>query len=160
VTALGLLLLRVALAIVFVAHGAHALFGLGAGPGIGPGGLTATAANFRQTGFEPGYLMAVLAAVIQLGGGLLIGAGWLTRYAAAALLIYLLTTAWKIHLMWGLFLNWSGDATRGHGLEFAVVLGGGLACLLLAGGGELSMDGRRASRAAARAAGRARLRRS
>ncbi len=159
-TGLGLLVLRLTLAVVFVMHGAHALFGLGAGPGVGPGGLTATAANFRQAGLEPGYLMAVLAAVIQLGGGLLIGFGWLTRFAAAAVLFYVVLTGWKVHLMWGFFLNWGADPTRGQGLEFAVSLGGGLACLLLAGGGDFSVDGLRATKAASRAAGGARLRRS
>ena len=156
---LGLLLLRLSLAAVLVGHGLHALFGIGAGPGIGPGGLTAMGAAFSHAGIEPGFLMATIAAVIQLGGGLLVGTGYLTRYAAVAALGYLIVVAWKVHLMWGFFLNWGVDPTRGHGLEFAVSLSGGLLCLVLTGAGDLSIDGMRSSRAQSRAAGRARLRR-
>ena len=67
---------------------------------------------------------------------------------------------WKTQSKWGFFLNWTNDATRGHGIEFSIVLLGMLACLLLTGAGDLSLDGRRASTAARRAAGRARLRSS
>jgi uncharacterized membrane protein YphA (DoxX/SURF4 family) len=38
---LGLLGLRLALAAVFVAHGAHTLLGVWSTPGIGPGGIEA-----------------------------------------------------------------------------------------------------------------------
>ncbi len=160
VYSLGLLALRLGLALVFVMHGAHALFGIAAGPNVGPGGLTATAAAFSKAGIEPGFLMAVTAAVIQLAGGLLIGTGYLTRFAAAAVLAYQLLAAWKTHLMWGFFLNWGPDPTRGHGVEYSVALGGALLCLVFSGAGDISIDGMRTSRAESRAAGRARLRRS
>jgi putative oxidoreductase len=160
VHSLGLLALRLGLALVFVMHGAHATFGIAAGPGVGPGGLSATGAAFSKVGIEPGLLMGLMAAVIQLTGGLLIGAGYLTRYAAAAVLGYVMLAGWKMHLMWGFFLNWGGDPTRGHGLEYSIALGGGLLCLVLTGPGDWSIDGRRATRASERAAGRARLRRS
>jgi len=160
VQSLGLLVLRLTLSIVFVMHGLHAVFGIGAGPGAGPGGLTETAAAFTHAGIQPGFFMGLLASIIQLGGGLLVGVGFLTRFAAAAVLGYVMFAGWKLHLMWGFFLNWGVDPTRGHGLEYAIALGGGLLCLVLAGGGEASLDGLRADRAASRAAGRARLRRS
>jgi putative oxidoreductase len=155
----GLTILRVTLAIVFVVHGAHILFGFASGPGVGPGGLAESARRFAEAGIEPGNLMALLGGLIQFGGGLLVGLGFLTRYAAAAVLGYVLLAAWKQQLMWGFYLNWVSDATRGQGIEYSLVLAGGLACLLLAGGGALSIDDLRESRAAARAAGRARLRR-
>lgn len=141
-------------------HGAHAMFGIAAGPAVGPGGLSATGAAFSTAGIEPGFLMGLMAAIIQLAGGLLVGAGYLTRYAAAAVLGYVMLAAWKMHMMWGFFLNWGGDPTRGHGVEYSVALGGALLCLVLAGGGDLSIDGMRMTRANERAAGRARLRRS
>lgn len=160
VQSLGLLALRLGLALVFVMHGAHAMFGIAAGPSVGPGGLTATAAAFSKAGIEPGFLMGVTAAVIQLAGGLLIGSGFLTRFAAAAVLGYVMIAAWKLHLMWGFFLNWGTDATLGHGLEYSIALGGALLCLVFTGAGDASIDGLRANRAQSRAAGRARLRRS
>jgi len=66
----------------------------------------------------------------------------------------------KLQAKWGFFLNWTNDATRGHGTEFSIVLLCMLACLVLTGPGDFSLDGRRATTKARRAAGRARLRSS
>ena len=149
-------MLRLTVAAVFTMHGLHTLFGLFAGPGVGPGGLDAASARLDAAGFTPGHVMAVLAGLVQLGGGALLAAGWLTRWASLALLVYTGITAWKLHARWGFFLNWVGDPGRGHGLEYVLVLAAALVCLMLAGGGAVSLDGRRSSRAASRAAGRAR----
>ncbi len=157
-TSLGLVLLRLALAIVFVAHGCHKLFGAWSGPGIGPGGLSNTAKYFASIDLQPAVVLATLAGMAQLVGGLLIGVGALTRYAAIAGLAYLGIGLWKVHWKWGLFLNWANDSGRGQGIEYSLVLAAALGCLLLAGPGDFSVDGRRASSRASHAAGRARLR--
>ena len=157
-TGVGLAILRVTLAVVFAIHGAHKLFGFWAGPGVGPGGISRTAAQFAALGLEPGVFVAVTAGVIELVGGILLAAGFLTRWASAALAGYLAITAWKRHAPWGFFLNWVNDPARGDGLEFVIVLMAGLTLFILAGGGEYSIDGRRSISAASRAAGRARLR--
>jgi putative oxidoreductase len=156
--AASLAILRVTLAVVLVAHGAHILFGAFAGAAVGAGGLSQTAAYFDGIGLAPGFFMALLAGGIQLIGGLLVGAGWLTRWVALSLIGYLLLTVWKDHARWGFFINWVLDPTRGHGFEFAFVLIGALLCLVFAGGGDWSIDGLRAQTAASRAAGRARRR--
>jgi uncharacterized membrane protein YphA (DoxX/SURF4 family) len=57
-------------------------------------------------------------------------------------------------------MNWTGAADRGHGIEFSLLLVGGLLCLVFAGAGDWSIDGQRANDAASRAAGRARVRRN
>ena len=155
---LGLLLLRVVVGIVCVAHGAHKLFGAFSGPGSGPGGLTNTAAHFAAIGLNPGFLLAVLAGLTQFIGGLLVTTGFLTRWAAMALAGYFLIGIWKEHGQWGFFLNWVQDGTRGNGYEYSLVLLAALGCLMLTGGGEWSLDGRRTASLEARAAGRARLR--
>ena len=49
-------------------------------------------------------------------------------------------------------------AGQGHGYEFNLALIGALVALMLTGPGALSLDGRRARSAEARAYGRARLR--
>jgi putative oxidoreductase len=156
--ATGLLVLRLTLAAIFVAHGAHELFGFWGGPGAGPGGLDNAAARLTALGLEGGFALGLLAGVIQLAGGVLLGAGWLTRWASLAVLGYLAIWAAIEHVPWGFFLNWTAEPGRGHGLEYVVALGGGLVCLLLAGAGDLSVDGWRSKSAASRAAGRARLR--
>jgi putative oxidoreductase len=156
--AIGLAILRLTLAVVLAIHGAHTLFGFWGGPGAGPGGLSPTASHFASIGLEPGMYMAVVAGVIQLVGGFLLAVGFLTRWAAAAVLGYLAISSWKQHAPWGFFLNWVNDPTRGHGMEYAIVLMSALFLFVLAGGGDFSIDGRRSQSAAARAAGRARLR--
>jgi putative oxidoreductase len=157
-TALGLLCVRLALAVVLVAHGAHKLFGVFAGPGIGPGGLDSTVAHFTALGLQPAFLLAVVAGLTQLAGGVLLAVGWFARWAALANLIYIGVGIWADHGRWGLFLNWIEAPGRGHGIEYSIVIAGALLCLILAGAGDASIDGRRANSRAARAAGRARLR--
>lgn len=155
---LGLAVLRLALATVFIAHGANKLFGLWAGPGIGVGGLDLTAQYFAAIGLNPAFPLAVLAGSLEFVGGILLAVGWFTRVAAPLLALEMCVAIWKAHLPYGFFLNWMGAADRGQGLEFQIVLLGGLICLALTGAGEWSVDGRREASDAARQAGRARLR--
>jgi len=155
---LGLGVLRLTLAIVFVAHGANILFGVWPGPGIGPGGLAATAAQYAALGLHPEFFLALLSGVTQCLAGALLVVGLLTRAASAALLVYLAIGVWKEHLQWGFFLNWTHVAHQGHGIEYSLTLAGALICLILTGGGDLSIDGNRLRSRATRAAGRARLR--
>ena len=157
-TDIGLAVLRLAIAWVFVAHGMHKLFSFWSGGGVGPGGLTATAEHLTALGFPSPAILAIVAGVTQLAGGALVGVGLLTRFAASALLGYVLLGVVTEHLRWGFFLNWVNDPTRGHGMEYAIVLMSALLLFVLAGGGDFSIDGRRSHSAAARAAGRARLR--
>ena len=156
----GLLILRFALAFVLVSHSGHILFGLAAGGGLGEGGLTHSAALFSAAGLNPGNLTAAVVGIVEFAGGLLIGLGALTRYACVAAMGIVGVLMWKLQSKWGFFLNWTNDATRGHGTEFSIVLLAMLTCLLLTGPGDFSLDGRRASTRARRAAGRARLRSS
>jgi putative oxidoreductase len=155
---LGLLVLRLALAAVLVAHGSHTLFGAFADSGVGPGGLTATAAYFAGFGLTSPFLLALAEGVLQLAGGLLIGVGYFARWVSVPLAILEGLGIWKNSARWGFFMNWTNDPSRGHGMEFGVLLAGALVCLVLAGAGEWSFDGLRSRSAAARAAGRARLR--
>lgn len=155
---LGLVVLRLVLAVVFVAHGTNILFGTWAGPGVGTGGLQATAQQYAALGLHPELLLAVLSGVTQLLGGLLLAFGLLTRYASVALLVYVGLGIWKEHMQWGFFLNWVRNPNQGLGIEYSVTLAGALVCLVFIGGGDWSIDGRRMNTKAARAMGRARLR--
>jgi putative oxidoreductase len=156
---LGLLLLRLTVATVLVAHGAHDLFGIFASSGAGPGGLARTAQHFTSLGLTSGTGLAALTGVLQLIGGGLVGIGVLTRWASISLIVYVGFLIWEEHWRWGFFLNWMSDPARGQGMEYAIVLIRALGCLALAGGGAFSIDGRRARSAATRAEGRARVRR-
>jgi putative oxidoreductase len=155
----GLLLLRFVLATILAMHGSHILFGTFAGDGAGPGGLTQTAAQYAALGLTPAMAFAVTAGGLRLAGAFLIAIGYFTRPMAGALLVLDWLEIWKDSARWGFFLNATGDPTRGNGMEYALLVAGVLACLLLAGAGDWSIDAVRANSAAARAAGRARLRR-
>lgn len=155
---LGLMALRLVLAVVFIAHGGNILFGLWAGPAVGVGGPEPTAQILAAVGIEPNFPLAVLAGILSTVGGLLLAIGWLTRYAAPVLAVMTLVALWKVHLQWGFFINWTGAADRGQGVELHVVVIGALIGLALTGAGDWSVDVSRETSAASRAAGRARLR--
>lgn len=157
-TSIGLMVLRLALAVVFVAHGSHVLFGAWPGPGQGPGGLTHQAELYAAAGLNPALLLAAVAAILHFAGGILIGIGWFARWTAAALVIDAGIGLWKFHLPWGFFLNYTNAPNVGHGIEYPVLMIGGLVALVLTGAGDFSFDGRRDNRRASQAAGRARLR--
>ncbi len=149
----GPAVLRIAVGAVFIAHGAQKLFGAWGG-----GGIRGTAAFLEQAGFNPGLPWAMLVAIVELGGGIMLVAGALTMIAAFALLVEMAVATWKVHLANGFFLNWAMTPGRDHGYEFNLVLIAALLCLILGGPGALSIDGRRARDAESEAAGRARLR--
>ena len=131
----GLTVLRVAVGLVFIAHGAQKLFGA-----FGGGGLAATADGLASIGLSPAYPIAVVWAVIEFGCGLLIFLGAWTRWAAIPLALLMAGAVWKLHLPYGFFINWAMAPGVGHGYEFNFVLIAACACLSLSGAGELSID--------------------
>lgn len=142
----GPAVLRLVVGAVFVAHGAQKLFGIWGG-----GGLAGTAGGFSRVGLEPAHVLAVAAGVVEFGGGLLLVVGAFTLVASLALVLDMMVAIWKVHLVHGFFVS-------ANGFEYNVTLMAALICLMLTGPGALSIDARRASHAAAAAAGRARLR--
>jgi putative oxidoreductase len=72
-----LLLLRLVLATVLIAHGSQKLFGA-----FGGGGLSGTATAFAAGGLTPGLAFAVLAGLAEFAGGIGVGVGLLTPLAA------------------------------------------------------------------------------
>lgn len=147
----GLVVLRLAIGLIFVAHGAQKLFGVWGG-----GGIEGTAAYFAQLGLAPAMPLAVTVAVAEFTGGLLLVAGAFTIPAALALSAIMLGAMWKVHFAHGFFLTSAGAA--GTGYEFNLALLAALVCLVLSGPGAFSLDERRERSAEAMAAGRARIR--
>jgi uncharacterized membrane protein YphA (DoxX/SURF4 family) len=78
----GPLVLRVALGLVMMGHGSQKLFGA-----FGGGGLSQTAGFFGQIGIVPEYFWAVVVAVVETFGGLLVLIGLLTRVAGLLIAI-------------------------------------------------------------------------
>lgn len=141
--------LRLCVGAVFLAHGAQKLLGVWGGPG-----LAGTAAHLTGLGLTPGYLLAILTALAELGGGALLVIGGLTRWVALGLMVEMGIAVWKVNYLNGFFLV----SPNGPGVEYRLILIGALLCLTLTGPGAFSVDEWRNSSAEAMRAGRARAR--
>ena len=125
---IALLVLRLVLGGVFVAHGAQKLFGSFGGPGI-----EGTAGFHEQLGIKPAKPMAILAGLAEFVGGMLVAAGFLTPFAALALIVVMIVAIVTVHLKNGFF------AASG-GYEFNLVLIAVAVALILVGSGAYSID--------------------
>ncbi len=120
-------LVRVTAGLLLMPHGAQKLFGA-----FGGGGLAGTAQFLDSAGYQPGWLWALLIALTEFVGGLLLALGFLTRPAAAAVFIFL-ATAVIHHLPSGFFWNKGGFE---YPLLWAVVA----LSFVIRGGGRYSVD--------------------
>jgi len=125
---------RVALGVVFIAHGGQKVFGWFGGPG-----LKATIQTFQQYMKVP-PAATVMAALIEFLGGLAMLVGVLARPAAAGIIIVMLVAIVKVHGRHGFFMNFSNTPGKGHGVEFNVVLIAMALSILIGGAGALSID--------------------
>lgn len=126
---LALLILRVVVGAIFVAHGAQKLFGSFGGPG-----LKGTTGFFDQLGLKPAGAMALAAGLTEFVGGLLVAVGFLTPVAALGLVVVMAVAAITVHIGNGFF------AAEG-GYEFNLALGAVALSLVIAGAGAYSVDG-------------------
>ena len=121
----GLLLLRIGVGVIFVGHGAQKLFG-----SFGGGGLQGTAQFFGSIGYRRPRLMAVVAGLAELGGGLLLIAGLLTPFASLLIATVMLNAIATVVFPKG-FLG---------GYEFELMLLTVVVALAATGPGRLSLD--------------------
>lgn len=130
----GLALLRLVLGIVFFAHGAQKVLGWWGGYGF-----TGTMGFFTGPMGIPAPL-AFLAIMAEFLGGLGLIAGAVTRLAAFGIFSVMAVAVLKVHLPFGLFMNWSGGQ-KGEGFEYHLLAMAMAAALMLRGGGAASADG-------------------
>ena len=129
------LVVRLALGIVFFAHGSQKVFGW-----FGGHGLKATIQMFQQYLKVP-PAATVLVAFIECFGGLAMLVGFLARPAALGLVVVMLVAIAKVHGRNGFFLNMMMTPGKGHGYEFNLVLIAMALSILIGGAGVLSIDG-------------------
>jgi putative oxidoreductase len=117
---LALLVMRLVLATVMIAHGSQKVFG----------GIPRFQSIVTGIGF-PAW-MAYLSAAAEFGGGILVLLGILTRFAAFAITIDLLVAIVKVHVKAGL---------RGPGgFEFPMSVVAIAFALIFLGAGPISLD--------------------
>lgn len=121
----GLLILRLVVGLIFAGHGSQKLYGW-----FGGGGPQGTGAFFASLGYRAPAAMAIVAGLSELGGGLLLAAGFLTPLAALLLATVMLNAIATV--VW----------TKGFlgGYEFEVTLMTVGITLAATGPGEISLD--------------------
>ena len=125
---IGLLLLRLTIGLTLAAHGAQKLFGWFGGPG-----LDGTGQAMATLGFHPGRRHALMAGLVEVGGGLLLAIGFLTPAAAALVFSVMLVAAVSAHAKQGFFAH-------NGGYEYPLVLGVAGLAAAFTGPGALSLD--------------------
>ena len=123
----ALLMLRVILGIVFLAHGVNHIFGGGRIPG--------TARWFESLGMRPGIIHAWLASLTEVASGVLLLVGLLTPLAGAGVVGTMLVAWVTNHLRNGFFIFRPGE-----GYEYVMVLAGLGVAVAILGAGQWSLD--------------------
>jgi putative oxidoreductase len=124
---IGLLLLRLGVGLTIAAHGAQMLFGW-----FGGQGLAKTGQLFETLGFLPGRSYALLAALAELGGGVLLASGLATSLSAAIIFAVMIVAAFSAHIKQGFFI------TDG-GFEYTFVLSVAALSVAFTGPGSFSL---------------------
>ena len=120
---LALLVLRLGLGIIMIAHGAQKLFG----------GMPRFMGMLQNFGI-PGW-MAYLTVAAEFGGGILLVAGFLTRLGALSICIDMAVAIAKVHWRNGL-VNAGGKV----GYEFPMACGIIAFALIFLGAGPIALD--------------------
>jgi putative oxidoreductase len=121
---------RIALGLIFVAHGSQKLFGAFGGYGLG-----GTAQFLGGMGFRPAMFWAVLLGFTEFFGGLGVLVGLLTRLASIGIAVAMIVAVATVHARNGFFLQ-----PNKPGFEFNLALIGICISLILSGAGRLSLD--------------------
>jgi len=120
-------ILRIALGGILIPHGMQKLFGT-----FGGMGFAGNAALFDRIGFTPGIFWGTLVGCTELIGGILLVLGLFTRFAAAAVVIFMIVGV-KFTSARGFFWTQGGS-------EYALLIGFCALFFLIRGGGAWSLD--------------------
>jgi len=121
---------RIALGVVFMAHGLDKLFGC-----FGGGGLSETMQQFAELGLNPPQVQALMAGIMEALGGLLVLLGLFTRLGGAMIAATMVVAIAVVHGSNGLF-------ARDGGFEYPLVALASAVSLMLSGGGGMALDAR------------------
>ncbi|PSR24527.1 MAG: oxidoreductase [Sulfobacillus thermosulfidooxidans] len=99
----ALALVRIVIGLTYAGHGSQKLFGW-----FGGYGLTGTGQWMESLGLKPGKLMAFLAGLAELIGGLLLAMGSLLPIAATLLIVTMLVAIITVHRKNGYWVTQNG----------------------------------------------------
>ncbi len=119
--------LRLVMGLILVPHGCQKLFGW-----FGGAGFEKFTEIFDKIGWHPAVFWVALVALTESVGGLMLAFGFLTRFAAAAIFIFMLNAMWQTSAK-GFF--WAQG-----GLEYPLLIGTVALVFLIRGGGRYSID--------------------
>ena len=121
----ALLVLRLVLGAVFVAHGYNHWFEMG---------MAETGRQFAALGVPQPQLSAYLTGTVELIGGAFLAVGLLTTITASLLALLALAAGYFVHLDNGFFIE-------AGGVEYTLVLAAALFLIPVFGTGRVSLDG-------------------
>jgi putative oxidoreductase len=124
----GLLIGRLVLGLLMVAHASQKLFGW-----FGGYGLAGTGGFFEGLGFRPGRTFAAVAGLTELTSGILVVLGFLGPVGPALMLSVMIVAAVSAHWQNGLFAT-------SNGIEVPLLYATGASVLALTGPGIFSLD--------------------
>ena len=125
--------LRLALGVIFFAHGAQKMLGW-----FGGYGFTGTMGFFTGMLHIPA-IFAFLAIAAEFFGGLGLIFGFLTRIASFGVFCNMIVAVALVHHNFGFFMNWTGTQ-KGEGYEYHLLLLAASAFLIIHGAGAASAD--------------------
>jgi putative oxidoreductase len=126
-------ILRLALGVIFFAHGAQKMLGW-----FGGYGFSGTMGFFTGVMHIPA-VFAFLAITAEFFGGLGLILGLFTRVAAFGISCNMIVAVAMVHHQFGLFMNWTG-AQKGEGYEYHLLALAALVVLMIRGAGAASVD--------------------
>ncbi len=102
-------------------------------------GFAGTVAYLAKLGFPAPEVMAVIAIIIEIGGSLLLIAGWRTRWAAWLLVLFVVVAAFAAHRFWEITDPGQFNNQMNHFLKNLSLIGG-LLYVATFGPGSASVD--------------------
>ena len=101
-------------------------------------GFDGTVGYIASKGLPLPQLAAIAAIIVELGGGILLVAGWKARWAAAAMLVFTAMAALLFHNFWAA----PADQAQNQMIHFMknISMMGGLLYVVVHGSGPISVD--------------------